>query len=122
MQERELTLRGFVEQVAVAFTNVDSRLMRSLVCLLTRPGALTVAYLQGQRRPYIRPLQLFLIANVLFFAIESLTNSTIFSTPLDSHLHKQPWDGLLKAWCPIACRLSERPWRFMRPFSIAPWL
>jgi len=104
MQERELTLRGFVEQVAVAFTNIDSRLMRSLVCLLTRPGALTVAYLQGQRRPYIRPLQLFLIANVLFFAIESLTNSTIFSTPLDSHLHKQPWDGFAQGL--VANRLS----------------
>ena len=67
---------------------------------VARPGALTVAYLQGQRRPYIRPLQLFLIANVLFFAVESLTNSTIFSTPLDSHLHKQPWDGFAQGLVP----------------------
>jgi hypothetical protein len=37
---------------------------------------------------------LFLIANVLFFAMESLTHSTIFSTPLDSHLHTQPWSDL----------------------------
>ena len=104
MQERELPIRGFVEQVVVAFTNIDSRLMRSLLSLLTSPGALTVAYLRGQRRPFIRPLQLFLLANVLFFAMESLTNSTIFSTPLDSHLHKQPWDGLAQGL--VANRLT----------------
>jgi hypothetical protein len=34
---------------------------------------------------------LFLIANVLFFATESITGGTIFTTPLQSHLHTQPW-------------------------------
>ena len=31
---------------------------------------------------------------VLFFAIESLTGGTVFSTPLESHLHTQPWSPL----------------------------
>jgi Protein of unknown function (DUF3667) len=97
LEERDLTLRGFFEQVFVAFTNVDSQLIRSLFYLVARPGALTMAYLQGRRLPYIRPLQLFLIANVLFFAMESLTNSTIFSTPLDAHLHTQPWSGFAES-------------------------
>ena len=93
-------MRGFFEQVVVAFTNIDSQLLRSLSCLITRPGVLTLAYLSGQRRPFIRPLQLFLLANVLFFAVESFTNSTIFSTPLDTHLHNQPWDGLAQILVP----------------------
>jgi len=91
LRPRELTVRGIFEQAVEAFTNLDSRLIRSLVFVVVRPGTLTKAYLVGQRLPYIMPLQLFLVANVLFFAMESLTHSTIFSTPLDSHLHTQPW-------------------------------
>jgi hypothetical protein len=34
---------------------------------------------------------MFLMANALFFGIESLTGGTVFTTPLDSHLHTQPW-------------------------------
>jgi hypothetical protein len=47
--------------------------------------------LQGQRKAYVGPVPLFLIANVLFFAIESLTGGRVFTTPLDAHLHTQPW-------------------------------
>jgi hypothetical protein len=60
---------------------------------VTRPGVLTVAYLDGQRKPYALPLQLFLVANVLFFAMQSLIGAKIFSTPLESHLHSQFWSG-----------------------------
>jgi hypothetical protein len=91
LQARELTLRGLAEQIFEAFTNIDGRLIRSLRALVFRPGALTVAFLNGRRKPYIGPVTLFLIANVLFFAMESLSGGTIFTAPLQSHLHTQPW-------------------------------
>jgi hypothetical protein len=91
---RDLTLRGLFSQVAQACTNIDGPLLRSFRCLVTRPGILTVAYLQGQRKPYTLPLQLFLVANVLFFAMQSLTGAKIFSTPLDQHLHSDIWGGV----------------------------
>lgn len=91
---RELTLRGLGEQAFEAFTNIDGRLLRSFRCLVTRPGLLTVAFLEGRRRPYLGPVALFLVANVLFFGTESLTGGTVLSTPLDSHLQKQPWSPL----------------------------
>ena len=91
LRPRELTLRGLFDQMFKAFTNIDSRLIRSFRYLVSRPGLLTVAYLQGRRKPYIGPVPLFLIANVLFFATEAFTGGKIFTTPLDSHLHTQPW-------------------------------
>jgi hypothetical protein len=93
LRQRELTLRGLVEQMFEAFTNIDSKLVRSLRALLTRPGQLTVAFLEGRRKAFLSPVALFLLANVLFFAMESFTGSTVFTTPLDSHLHRQPWSG-----------------------------
>lgn len=94
LRERELTLRGLFDQLVQVFTNIDGRLIRSFRCLISRPGFLTIAYLQGRRKPYVGPVRLFLIANVLFFTIESLTGGKVFTTPLDSHLHAQPWSPL----------------------------
>lgn len=91
LRRRDLALSGFVDQLIQAFTPIDDRLVRSFRCLVGRPGFLTVAYLQGRRKPYIGPVPLFLIANVLFFATESLTGGKVFTTPLDAHLHTQPW-------------------------------
>lgn len=101
----DLTLRGFLGHVFEAFTSIDSRLVRSLRYLVSRPGVLTVAYLQGRRKPFIGPVPLFLIANVLFFAVESMTGGTIFTTPLHSHLHTQPWSGFVPGL--VENRLSE---------------
>jgi hypothetical protein len=76
-----------------AFTSVDGKLLRSFRYLFFHPGQLTAAFLQGRRQPFVGPVPLFLIANVLFFAIEALLGGTIFNTPLDWHLHRQPWSG-----------------------------
>lgn len=91
---RDLTLRGLLAQLFHAFSTIDGRLLRSLRSLVTRPGMLTVSYVQGRRIPYIGPFQLFLIANVLFFAMQSLTNTNIVSSTLDSHLHNQDWHAV----------------------------
>ena len=91
LRARELTLRAIFSQFVQAFIKIDGRLFLSFRCLVGRPGLLTVAYLHGQRKPYVGPVPLFLIANALFFATESLTGGTVFTTPIDSHLHTQPW-------------------------------
>jgi len=89
----DLTLRGLFGQAVRAFTDIDGRVIRSFRHLVARPGALTVAYLRGQRRAYLLPFEIFLVANVLFFAVQSLTGQDVFSTRLDSHLHHQDWSA-----------------------------
>ena len=91
LHPHDLTLRGLLKQVVQTFTSVDGPLLRSFRCLVTRPGVLTVAYLRGQRKPYTLPLQLFLVANVLFFAMQSFTGAKLFSTPLNQHLQSDIW-------------------------------
>jgi hypothetical protein len=94
IEAHELTLRGLGTQILHALTSVDGKLIRSFIGLFSRPGYLTVAYLSGQRTAFLGPVPLFLMANVLFFATESLLGGTIFTTPLDGHLNTQPWSGL----------------------------
>ena len=106
LHTRELTLRALFDQLFAAFTNIDSRLLRSFRFLVARPGALTIAYLNGQRKPYIGPVALFLIINVIFFAVESLTGGKVFTTPLESHLHTQPWSEAVQGL--VARRLETK--------------
>lgn len=91
LHTRELTLKALFAQLFSALTNIDSRLLRSFRFLVSRPGELTIAYMRGQRKPYLGPVALFLVINVLFFATESLTGGKVFTTPLESHLETQPW-------------------------------
>ena len=90
---RDLRLRSLLHQAIHALTSVDGRLVRSVREITLHPGALTLAYLQGRRRPFIGPLQLFFLANVAFFALQAVSGVHSFSTTLDSHLHHQDWSA-----------------------------
>lgn len=96
LRPRDLKVDDLAGRMWSAFSSVDGRLMRSFRALLARPGSLTQAYVAGRRRLYVAPLQLFLIANALFFAVQSWTRTAIFSSTLDSHLHNQDWQALAR--------------------------
>jgi Protein of unknown function (DUF3667) len=102
----DLTLRGLFAQLFQAVSSIDGRLCRSFRCLVSHPGALTIAYVRGIRMPYLGPFQLFLLANVLFFAMQSMTNTHIVSSPLDSHLHNQDWSVIAQRL--VSHRLESR--------------
>src|SRR5262245_31158184 len=84
----------------MALSEIDGRLLRSLRFVISRPGALTSAYVAGRRRPFLNPFALFLIANGIFFALQSASQTNIFSPPLESHLHRQDWSGLAQTLVP----------------------
>jgi hypothetical protein len=105
LRPRDLTLRGLLAQVAQSITNLDARLIRTVRCLVGHPGELTVRYLQGPRKPYIGPFAFFLLTNVLFVAMEALTKSNVFSTPLAHHMENQPWSPWARGFVPH--RLAE---------------
>jgi hypothetical protein len=58
----------------------DSRLVRTLVPLLIRPGFLTREYLAGHRVRFVPPLRLFFFTAVLFFLVMGLTQGRLAFT------------------------------------------
>src|SRR3954468_23855252 len=96
LQAKDLTFLGLMGQVFHTVTNVDARLLRSLRMLVVRPGGLTHAYVDGPRKPYIGPFQLFLIVNVVFFAVQSFSGWPVFSTSLHSHMYDQDWSAFAR--------------------------
>src|SRR5258707_936808 len=74
IRANDLGLRHLLVEAFHALTDVDSRLLRSFRALLFHPGALTAAYLDGPRNPYISPFEVFRIAKNSTFAIRNTSN------------------------------------------------
>jgi len=86
LDPRHLTVRGLFEQFVAFLVSLDHRIINSVRCLVRHPGQLTLAFESGRRQGYIGPFKLFVLANLLFFAVQSLTELHVFSTPLARQL------------------------------------
>lgn len=81
------SVAGFLQGAISRLLDADNRLFRALHRLLLRPGALTVAFLNGRRRPFLGPLQLFVTINVAyFFVAASAIGLDALHTPLRIHV------------------------------------
>ena len=63
------TFPAFMREAAGRYVAFDGRMWRTLWALVARPGFLTLEYLQGRRRRYIRPARLFLVLYLMLFAL-----------------------------------------------------
>ena len=86
IEPHDLTLRHFSAHAIEAFTHADGKIFRTLRSLVFRPGELTADYLAGRRRPYIGPLQLFLICNVLYFLLLPFIHWDSLSSTLSTNM------------------------------------
>ena len=85
----DYSLRAHVADFFEHLTSLDGKIARTAWTLVRSPGLLTSDDLAGRRSRYVRPLQLFLLVNVLlFFAAPrvplfsySLANYSKFSPP-----------------------------------------
>jgi len=106
LDHHDLTIAGLVGHALESLTHVDGRVFRSVRDLVIRPGALTAAYMRGQRRPYFTPFQMFLVANVLFFVLQSALRFQVLSNDLGSHIGT--WKGSRQYYSAIARPIAER--------------
>ena len=106
LDHHDLTIAGLLGHALESLTNVDGRVFRSVRDLVTRPGALTAAYMRGQRRPYVAPFQMFLVTNVLFFVLQSALGFQVLSNDLGSHIGT--WKGSHQFYSAIARPIADR--------------
>src|SRR5215471_11073091 len=85
----DLGVLTLLSQVFESITNVDGRAFRTFVALVFRPGELTLAFAEGRRKQYLQPFAVFVIANVVFFFLESLLGFHVLSNSFESHVEGQ---------------------------------
>ncbi|MBL7798719.1 MAG: DUF3667 domain-containing protein [Saprospiraceae bacterium] len=92
---KDFHLRKYAQTLAEHFTHFDSKALRSLRALVSKPGFLTAEFVAGRRNLYLKPLQLFLLLNLAFFLF--FGDNDVFSPKLKWVYHSESeskiWSG-----------------------------
>ena len=80
-------MRRYLAEIGAAITLVESKVLRSVWLVVSKPGHLSSEYLRGRRVRYMKPLQLFIFLNVVYYFSLTLFSATTFTTPLATQLH-----------------------------------
>jgi hypothetical protein len=84
-QEREThrhSLVRLLHDVASELGSFDSRLLKTVVALLFKPGELPLAFREGRTRRYMPALRLYLFSSLLFFLVLSAAGIALFQIEL----------------------------------------
>lgn len=102
----DYSIRHFLGEAFNVLTSVESNLFRSFATLVARPGKLTAEYFRGRRKSYLKPLQLFIFCNVIFFFVQSYAGFNSLTTPLYVHMNMLPYSAQARAM--VEEELQER--------------
>ncbi|MEL7297735.1 MAG: DUF3667 domain-containing protein [Pseudomonadota bacterium] len=84
-------------------TSLDGRVLPSFWHLIAKPGSLTRAYIIGQRSRFLKPISVFLMANLLFFLAPTLSD---FNITLYDQYTLQPYSSWISGWIDAAVNAS----------------
>lgn len=66
LRKEDKSVLHFFEEFFHGLTHADSKFLKSLKYLITKPGFLTKEHLNGRRKLYTSPLSMFFIGNLLY--------------------------------------------------------
>jgi len=70
--ELPLSISQFISEFFAGFFSFDSRFFNTFVPLLFKPGKVSKDYVEGKRRRYVNPFQLYLHVTIVFFLLMGL--------------------------------------------------
>jgi hypothetical protein len=85
--DKDYSLRHYLKELVAAVTLLESKVFRSVWLVLSKPGYLSSEYFLGRRVRYMKPLQLFVFLNIVYYFSLTLFQATTFTTPLATQLH-----------------------------------
>jgi hypothetical protein len=95
--EHDYSAAHFLQLTFETLVHADSRLFRTVRFLISRQGVLTQQFMLGRWKPYLSPIQLFVVINLLFLVVNAFS---VLLAPSSGA-------GLLQL---VAYRSSQRDW------------
>ena len=79
----------------------DSKIIRSVLPLISKPAFLTIEYLRGRRVQYIAPFRLFIFLSLILFLLISWSNSSSVSLNEEVNgFNEAFWNRFFDSWLP----------------------
>lgn len=91
----QITLWSLIGDFAIQQFSLESRLVRTVWELIFHPGRLTLDYWNGKRSRYVSPIQIYLIASVLFFVLVGLGSK--FSGESAFQVEEPDWEEFINS-------------------------
>jgi len=92
IDRHDFSLKHFISETLEGFTHFDNKFFRTIKWLIVKPGFLSREFVEGKRIGYMKPLQLFIVCNLIFFAI--MVGGNPFMTSLKNFYNYNPVDFL----------------------------
>jgi hypothetical protein len=80
----ERSLPVFFKRIFRTVPILDNKFTRTIRLMLTNPGFVARNYIEGRRIPFVDPLAIFLVINLLYFLFPTVQN---FNSPLRTQMH-----------------------------------
>ena len=74
--EKDRKLRYFLGDFINSLTFADSKFWRTLKIILIHPGSLSHHFIEGRRKPFMKPISIFLFANLIYFLFPLINTFT----------------------------------------------
>lgn len=136
-----VSVHDFAHEATHEFLHLDGKILRTLKLLVTRPGQLTVEFLEGRRTRYVSPLRVYLTFSLIFFTLAAvlprgldgavkmqkvqggtgLNRDTEFERRLESGLSKTRKDAALLSNA-VLKHLPKVMFGLMPVFALITWL
>lgn len=91
LESKERTVVHFFGQVINEVTSLESRLWSTVKAIFVQPGLLSSHYAMGKRNPYMKPIALFFLCNLIYFLFPVLDT---FNTILQ-YQYSMPYSNLI---------------------------
>ena len=88
VQPNEKSVGHFIGILINEMTLLDGKFFRTIKLMLVRPGEVSYHYMNGKRVPFLKPMSMFFIANLLYFLFP-LFNS--LNSPLYVQMNLLPY-------------------------------
>ncbi|MEQ9007155.1 MAG: DUF3667 domain-containing protein [Ekhidna sp.] len=95
INQNDRTLKHFFGELINAFTFADNKLWRTLKVIIQKPGFLSKEFADGRRKPYMKPVSIFFLANLIYFLFPLINT---FTTPLSIQRNSFHYSPLVVEW------------------------
>ncbi len=86
LMPQDKALKNWLNEVVSNVIQLDGKFIRSFADLVFRPHQMAQNYFEGKRKPYLKAINLFLVANLLYFLLPSFET---FKTSLSVQMNLQ---------------------------------
>ena len=95
---KDYAVRHYLAELFAGITLMESKVLRSVWLVVSKPGYLSCEYFRGRRVRYVKPVQLFILMNVAYYFSLTLFSATTFTTPLATQLHENNYYPAYANW------------------------